>query len=714
MSLGQGQAKKNVRSRTEKAASCSLVPVLYARPSHAKMIKTGLEELNRLSKVHRMTKVAAGLEGDPPNEENTTFWFLKHVGRVLEESEFDRYVYEGQQSGSSDAESPKERFSIAINMDKQHSSVAPPTDKNSPLIAIPILTHSGDYNDQNVSDTPDLIQTWISETPEGENFNAWIRYLVGWGDYSCPLSTAAMGNGSTHLITTPRNDRTSIESVSFLHQCLFNCILERINQACADEASYQFQERLMEDIYLLPPKECPAVEAHALEKLGNDTTLLPPGAFPITASSQEGIFDGRVEETPENRRSELECLLMKYLKDDHGPDASAVISDFQHRLFQNIVRRMTSSVTKKNRRLARKSEIHPDSPIRESQCVLLYHDGHPNLTLIELQVMCRAANGSASPGWITIKEHGIRQSFDLTKVMFSRGNVTEKLRFGTECVRSNEVVLDMYAGIGYYTLPAMILGHAKQVYACEWNANAIIALKHNIQDNGIECASDTTKPTSQEAAADGRSRLKGATISDKIGRFVQVFQGDCRQSCQRFGIVDCVDRVSLGLLPSSEGGWKTAVHSLRHDRGGWLHVHGNVPTAERTSWAIWLCFCLLKHSESIRQQTGHAQWKIVCHKVVKVKSFAPRIDHVVANVFMGPLQECLKQLGTRTNAHLHNARSKMEQYSVFSVEGSSGKDSSCCLLHHDVCPGPPSCALNPSGVLHQRWMMDTSQTSCER
>ena len=44
------------------------------------------------------------------------------------------------------------------------------------------------------------------------------------------------------------------------------------------------------------------------------------------------------------------------------------------------------------------------------------------------------------------------------------------------------------------------------------------------------------------------------------------------------------DRVSLGLLPSSEGGWRYAVRALS-DCGGWLHVHGNVPVAEMHSWA---------------------------------------------------------------------------------------------------------------------------------
>ena len=36
------------------------------------------------------------------------------------------------------------------------------------------------------------------------------------------------------------------------------------------------------------------------------------------------------------------------------------------------------------------------------------------------------------------------------------------------------------------------------------------------------------------------------------------------------------DHINLGLIPSSEAGWPVAFAALRPDKGGWLHVHGNV------------------------------------------------------------------------------------------------------------------------------------------
>lgn len=44
-----------------------------------------------------------------------------------------------------------------------------------------------------------------------------------------------------------------------------------------------------------------------------------------------------------------------------------------------------------------------------------------------------------------------------------------------------------------------------------------------------------------------------------------------------------VDRVILGLLPSSRIGWEAAMVALKTD-GGWLHLHHNVKDSEETDW----------------------------------------------------------------------------------------------------------------------------------
>ena len=69
--------------------------------------------------------------------------------------------------------------------------------------------------------------------------------------------------------------------------------------------------------------------------------------------------------------------------------------------------------------------------------------------------------------------------------MFSSGNITEKMRVAKfNC--DNEIVLDLFAGIGYFTLPYLVHARASKVVACEWNAAAVEALKKNLALN--KCA----------------------------------------------------------------------------------------------------------------------------------------------------------------------------------------------------------------------------------
>ena len=68
-------------------------------------------------------------------------------------------------------------------------------------------------------------------------------------------------------------------------------------------------------------------------------------------------------------------------------------------------------------RVARKGEISPESRVRRSGHELL-HPAHQD----------PSSTGPGSEAWVTVTEHGISQSFDFARVMFSRGNVTEKVR----------------------------------------------------------------------------------------------------------------------------------------------------------------------------------------------------------------------------------------------------------------------------------------------
>ena len=157
-------------------------------------------------------------------------------------------------------------------------------------------------------------------------------------------------------------------------------------------------------------------------------------------------------------------------------------------------------------------------------------------------------------GWVTHRENGITYIFDATKVMFSSGNGSEKMRVAKlDC--SDEVVLDLYAGIGYFTLPLLVHARAKHLHACELNPDSIEALRRGLAANGVadRC---TVYPGDNQANA-------------------PALAGKC-------------DRVHLGLIPSSELGWPLACAALRRDTGGVLHVHANVHKAEIEQWTARL------------------------------------------------------------------------------------------------------------------------------
>jgi tRNA wybutosine-synthesizing protein 2 len=88
-------------------------------------------------------------------------------------------------------------------------------------------------------------------------------------------------------------------------------------------------------------------------------------------------------------------------------------------------------------------------------------------------------------GWVDHVDNGIHYKFDVTKCMFSSGNITEKLRLANFDCRG-ETVLDLYAGIGYFVLPYLVHAGADLVHACEWNPHAVEGLKRGLKANGVE------------------------------------------------------------------------------------------------------------------------------------------------------------------------------------------------------------------------------------
>ncbi len=84
---------------------------------------------------------------------------------------------------------------------------------------------------------------------------------------------------------------------------------------------------------------------------------------------------------------------------------------------------------------------------------------------------------------VTQREDGILYEMDPQRVMFSKGNKNERHRLAEE-VNMNETVLDMFAGIGYFSIPLSF--RVKRIYSCDINPDSFHYLVLNKRLNGAK------------------------------------------------------------------------------------------------------------------------------------------------------------------------------------------------------------------------------------
>jgi tRNA wybutosine-synthesizing protein 2 len=183
-------------------------------------------------------------------------------------------------------------------------------------------------------------------------------------------------------------------------------------------------------------------------------------------------------------------------------------------------------------------------------------------------------------------ENGIKYGLDAAKLMFSSGNVDERHRMAT-ISKPGETVVDMFAGIGYFTLPLAKYSKPARVVAFEINPLSHSYLVKNVSLNEL----DNVEP-----------RL-----------------GDCA------GAEDYVaDRVLMGYVGTTHLYLRKAMRILRGP--GFIHYHETCPNA-------------LLPDRPTGRVLDAAKAEGVKAEVVRfreVKSYAPGVSHVVLDVFVAP------------------------------------------------------------------------------
>ena len=118
-----------------------------------------------------------------------------------------------------------------------------------------------------------------------------------------------------------------------------------------------------------------------------------------------------------------------------------------------------------------------DAVARCSPRGVLWVRGHTGVERVpEIELLCGTA------GETVHRENGLAYRLDPSKVMFSEGNREEKARLA-RAVRPGERTADLFAGIGYFTLPAARAG--ARVHAMEINPVAHGYLEQNLAANDL-------------------------------------------------------------------------------------------------------------------------------------------------------------------------------------------------------------------------------------
>jgi len=186
------------------------------------------------------------------------------------------------------------------------------------------------------------------------------------------------------------------------------------------------------------------------------------------------------------------------------------------------------------------------------------------------------------------KENGVRYKLDPQKIMFSSGNMDERIRMGS-ISKPGEIVVDLFAGIGYFTLPIAV--HCKPV--------KVIAVEKNPVSYDYLC--------------------KNVTLNNVID-IVEPILGDNRNVAPK----DIADRIIMGYFGDTYKFLDLAFSCLKNCCGT-IHYHDTF--AEETAPEE-----PMNRVEKIADKYDRCA-RLLTYK--NVKSYAPGINHYVFDIKVG-------------------------------------------------------------------------------
>ncbi len=186
------------------------------------------------------------------------------------------------------------------------------------------------------------------------------------------------------------------------------------------------------------------------------------------------------------------------------------------------------------------------------------------------------------------KENGIRFKLNLQKVMFSSGNIDERIRMA-KISNKKETVVDLFAGIGYFTIPIAVYSKPKKIFACEINPISYEYLCNNISLNHVT-------------------------------EIVEPLLGDNKEIAPK----NVADRVVMGYIRDTHKFLQIAMNCLK-EHTGIIHYHDVFPDDVIPKKPFTF---IQKAAEQYNSDVELMTFK-------KIKSYAPGVSHVVLDVKIG-------------------------------------------------------------------------------
>ncbi|MCE4603763.1 MAG: class I SAM-dependent methyltransferase family protein [Aeropyrum sp.] len=190
------------------------------------------------------------------------------------------------------------------------------------------------------------------------------------------------------------------------------------------------------------------------------------------------------------------------------------------------------------------------------------------------------------------REHGCEFKVDIARVFITPRLSFEHLRIA-RLVEPGEVVVNMFAGVGIFSILIARKSRAALVYSIDVNPEAYRLMVENVRINRVE---DRVIPILGDAASVVSSRLQG------VGTRVLMPLPD----------------LSLDYIP----------YALRALRGeGWIHVYLHLSHEKRKSH-------LEKAEKLVDEMVRKEGWRIVESKSREVRSVGPRLVQVVVDALV--------------------------------------------------------------------------------